>query len=205
MKYFKDKSAEQIFTLCLLVSCVIVMLFCAIVRLCGGLWFTADLDSVPVPSEFWQQFIKACLLVFELSFTYKILCRTKWIICVVVGVLQTIAIAFIPNLNNTIINIINLFLYFAIPLCFVRQWQAIVDSAFLYIVCLLYSLIFFVGRIGHIDDTAGYNFTYSIIGSIDYKIFIVIMFLIQNYFGGIRLWKNQKRLFLAKDTKMNAE
>ena len=127
MKYFKDKSAEQIFTLCLLVSCVIVMLFCAIVRLCGGLWFTADLDSVPVPSEFWQQFIKACLLVFELSFTYKILCRTKWIICVVVGVLQTIAIAFIPNLNNTIINIINLFLYFAIPLCFVRQWQAIVD------------------------------------------------------------------------------
>ena len=77
MKYFKDKSAEQIFTLCLLVSCVIVMLFCAIVRLCGGLWFTADLDSVPVPSEFWQQFIKACLLVFELSFTYKILCRTN--------------------------------------------------------------------------------------------------------------------------------
>lgn len=56
-EYFRSKNAEQIFTLSLLIGCVGVMIFCAIVRLCGGLWFTADLESVPVPNEFWQTII----------------------------------------------------------------------------------------------------------------------------------------------------
>lgn len=200
--YFRSKSAEQVFTLSLLMGCVSVMLFCAIVRLCGGLWFTADLESVPIPNEFWQDRIMNALFIFELTFVYKILCRTQWIWCILIAIAQTIIIEFIPS--ETIANVVNLVLYVFIPFCFIRQWQTIMDSIILYGVCILYSAIFFVGRIGHIDASGGYNFIYSVVGSIDYKIFIVTMFLIQKYFGGIRLWKNQKRLILAKSPKMNA-
>lgn len=203
MRYFKNKTAEQTFSICLLISCVALMLFCAIVRLCGGLWFAADLDGVPVPNEFWQGRIMNVLLAFELTFVYKILCRTKWIWCILIAIAQTVIIIFIPS--ETIINIINLALYFIIPLCFTRQWQTIIDSAFLYATSLLYCLIFFVGRIGQIEANAGYNFIYSIIGSIDYKIWYITIFLIQNYFGGIRLWKTQKRLILQKDLKTSAD
>ena len=202
MKYFKDKTAEQTFSLCLLISCVAIMLFCAIVRLCGGLWFAADLDGVPVPNEFWQDRIMNALLAFELTFVYKILCRTKWIWCILIAIAQTVIIIFIPS--ETIANIVNLALSFIIPLLLTKQWQTIIDSAFLYATSLLYCLIFLVGRIGQIETNAGYNFVYNIIGSIDYKIWYVTIFLIQQYFGGIRLWKTQKRLILQKDLKMNA-
>lgn len=205
MKYFKDKTAEQIFSLCLLVSCVFIMLFCAIVRLCGGLWFSADLDGIPIPSEFWQRFIKGCLLLFELTFVYKILCRTKWTICIAIGIIQIIAITYIPNLSNTAINVINLVIMFIIPLCFTRQWQTLIDSTILYLLTTLYGLTFLIGRIGEVSQTSGYDFVYNILGSIDYKIFIINIYLIQYYFGGIRLWKTQKRLILQKDLKTKAE
>lgn len=203
MKYFKDKTAEQVFSLCLLISCILIMLFCAVVRLCGGLWFSADLDGVPVPSEFWQDRIMNILFAFELTFVYKILCRTKWIWCVLIAIAQTVIIIFIPS--ETIANVINLVLYFIIPLCFTRQWQTLIDSGILYFASFIYILIFSVGRIGHIDTSAGYNFIYSVIGSFDYKIFIVNIYLIQKYFGGIRLWKTQKRLILQKDLRTSAE
>lgn len=202
MKYFKDKTAEQIFSLCLLISCILIMVFCAVVRLCGGLWFSADLDGVPVPSEFWQDRIMNILFAFELTFVYKILCRTKWIWCVLIAITQTVVVWFLPQGNVNVSGIFNLVLYFIIPLLFTKQWQTLIDSAVLYIASILYCLIFFVGRIGHIDTSAGYNFIYNIIGSIDYKIWYVVVYLIQKYFGGIRLWKTQKRLILQKDLKI---
>lgn len=197
--WFKSKSAEQIFSLCLLLTCVFVMLFCAIVRLCGGLWFTADLDSVPIPNEFWQQFIKGCLLVFELTFTYKILCRTSWFMCICIGIIQTVIIAFIPDSNNTISNIINLVMILAIPICFTRKFSTIIDSVILYAMMLLYGLTFLIGRVGYINENAAYDFVTSVITTIDYKLFIVCIYLVQNYFGGIKLWKTQRRLIFQKD------
>lgn len=204
-EYFRNKSAEQIFSLCLLVACVALMLFCAIVRLCGGLWFSADLSKVEVPSEFWQAFIKGVLLLLELAFVYKILCRAKWAICILVGIIQVIAITYIPNLSNTAINIINLVLYFIVPLCFTRQWQTLIDSAVLYGLTSLYAATFLIGRIGEISVNSGYDFAISIFTTIDYKLFIISIYLIQYYFGGIRIWKSQKRLILQKDLKQKKE
>lgn len=199
MKYFKDKSAEQIFTLCLLVSCVVVMLFCAIVRLCGGLWFSADLDSVPVPSEFWQDRIMNGLFVFELTFVYKILCRIQWIWCVLIAIAQTIIIEFIPS--ELIANVVNLVLILILPVLTTKRFFTFIDCVFLYALMTLYGLSFLTGRIGDISQESGYNFVYNVLGTIDYKLFIVVVYMIQKYFGGIRLWKNQKRPILAKDPK----
>lgn len=202
-EYFSDKTGEQIFSLCLLIFIVVAMLFCAIVRLCGGLWFTADLDSVHEPSQFWQDRIMNILFAFELTFVYKILCRTKWIICILIAVLQTILIIFIPS--ELAANIINLALYFIIPICFNRNWFSLLESAILYALQLLYSVLFLVSRIGILDTDSAYNFIYNVLGTIDYKLFIVALYLLIKYFGGIKLWKKQKRLIFQTDLRTKKE
>lgn len=193
--FIKNKTSEQIFSLCLLVACFSIMLFCAIVRICGGLWFTADLSSVPVPNEFWQDRIMNILYVFEATFVYKILCHTRWSVCIIIAILQAIILEFIPN--ELAINAINLATYFIIPFCFRRNLWSLLDSAILYAISLLYSVLFLVGRIGNIDSSATYNFVYNVLGSIDYKIWYVVVYLVQKYCGGIILWKKQKQPVLA--------
>lgn len=202
-EYFYKRTSEQIFSLCLLIGIVVLMLFCCIVRLCGGLWFTADLSSIKEPNKFWQEVIKGALLTFELVFVYKLLCRTKWWICFVIAVCETgigILISYLLRnfeYNQTITNIFYMLCYFIVPLPFVRHWFSLIDSAVIYILGFLYSLLFMVGRIGNLE-IGTFNFVFNVIGAIDFKLFIVALYLIINYFGGIRLWKNQKRLILQK-------
>lgn len=202
-EYFSTKTSEQIFSLCLLVGITALMLFCCIVRLCGALWFTADLSGIKEPNIVWQEIVMGLLLTFELTFVYKLLCRAKWWVCIVLSIAETlcgIGIGYaIPDIDisHIVVNIFSMLCIFIIPLPFVKHWFSLIDSAVVYVSGLLYSVIFTVGRIGGINDNA-YNFIISVIGAIDYKLFVVSLFLTINYFGGIKLWKKQKRLILQK-------
>lgn len=203
-EYFSDKTGEQIFSLCLLIFIVVAMLFCAIVRLCGGLWFTADLESISEPSRFWQEVIVAALLAFELLFVYKILCRTKWIICLGIAIAESligILIGYLTNGNTIATNIFYLVCYLVIPIPFVKHWFCIIESIILYALQMLYAVLFLTGRIGIFDTESAYNFIYNVLGTIDYKLFIVTLYLLIKYFGGIKLWKSQKRLIFQTDLK----
>lgn len=205
--FFKNKTAEQTFSICLLISIVFIMLFCAIVRLCGGLWFAADMSKIVEQSKLWQEVIKGALLVVELLFVYKILCRTSWLGCFVIAVAQSICVAIIVfNTNNSIIcNIFNLLCYFIIPLIFVKHWFSLIESAILYILELAYSALFLVGRIGGINTEAAYSFVASILGTIDYKLFIVSLYFVIKFLGGIKLWKTQKRLIFQVDLRIKKD
>lgn len=204
-EYFRTKTSEQIFSLCLLIGIVALMLFCAIVRLCGGLWFTADLSGIKEPSKTWQEIIKGALMTFELIFVYKLLCRTKWWICYIIGVIETglgILLSYLlrnVEYGQTIVNVFYMLCYFIVPLPFVRHWFSLIDSAVLYALELIYGLLFLVGRIGNVPKMGGYDFVISVLTTIDYKLFIVALYLTINFFGGIKLWKNQKRLILMKN------
>ena len=200
-EYFKNKTGEQIFALCLLVSVILVMLFCAIVRLCGGLWFAADMSKIVEPSKFWQEIIKGTLLLTELIFVYKILCRTSFFICFLIALAETlVGILLGETVNNAIIiNLFNMACILFIPIFFVRSWFSLLENALLYGLSMLYGIVFLVGRIGGIDTEAAYNFVYNILGIIDFKLFFVALYLVVKYFGGIRLWKTQKRLIFQKD------
>ena len=201
-EYFNGKTGEQIFVLCLLITCIAVMLLCLIARLCGVLWFAADLEAIPIPNEFWQEIINAALMIFELVFVYKILCRTKWWICFLLSIVETltgILIGYLTNKNTIITNIFYLICILIIPIFFVKKWYSIFENALLYAISMLYGIVFLVGRIGIFSETAAYNFVYNVLGTIDYKIFIVCIYLIVKYFGGIRLWKTQKRLIFQAD------
>lgn len=187
--HFRKKTPEQVFSFCLFIGCFSLMLFCAIVRLCGGLWFSADLSYIKEPSPFWQEIIMACLLIFELLFVYKILCRTKWIWCFLISIAQVILLYF--SKSALIDNIINLVLYFAIPFVFKRKWGVLLESAFMYIVCTLYASLFLLARIGSVNVNYQFNFVYNVLGCIDYKLFIVSIYLYIKNFGGIKLWKTK--------------
>lgn len=195
-EYFKNKTGEQIFSLCLLTSVTLIMLFCAIVRLCGGLWFAADMSKITAPSKIWQETVKATLLIFELLFVYKILCRTSFLTCFGIAIAETlVGILLGETVNNSIVsNLFYMACYFIIPLCFRRKLFSLLESAILYGLQILYAALFLTGRIGGIDTQAAYNFVISVLGTIDYKLFIVAMYLFIKYFGGIKLWKKQKRL-----------
>lgn len=200
--YFHSKTPEQIFSLCLLIVTSFTMLLCVIARLCGCLWFAADLTSVKEPSRFWQEVIKGALLVFELVFVYKILCRASWLVCFGIAVVETlVGILLGETISNTIVS--NLF-YMAcilfIPVFFVRSWFSLLENAILYCLSMLYGIVFLVGRIGGIGDL-GYSFIESVLGAIDFKLFFVALHLVVKYFGGIRLWKTQKRLIFQKDLR----
>lgn len=199
-EYFKNKTGEQIFALCLLVSVILVMLFCAIVRLCGGLWFAADISKIVEPSKFWQEIIKGILLLIELIFVYKILCRTSFFICFLIALAETlVGILLGETVNNVIVtNLFNMACILFIPVFFVRSWFSLLENALLYGLSMLYGIVFLVGRIGGIDTEAAYNFVYNILGIIDFKLFFVALYLVVKYFGGIRLWKTQKRLIFQK-------
>lgn len=191
MRYFKNKTAEQTFSICLLISCVALMLFCAIVRLCGGLWFAADLDGVPVPNEFWQEVIMGLLLAFELVFVYKILCRAKWSVCVIIAVVETIfgiLIGYLTESNRIATSLFYMACILIIPIFFVRKWWSVLENALLYGISTLYGIVFLVGRIGN-TDIATYNFIINVLSAIDFKIFFVALYLFINHFGGIKLWK----------------
>lgn len=200
-EYFKSKTAEQIFSLCLLCGIVLTMLFCAIVRLCGGLWFSADFSQITAPSKEWQEAIKGALLIFELLFVYKILSRTSFLTCFFIATIETlIGILLGEFVNNAIIsNLFYMTCILFIPVFFVKTWFSFLENAIMYALCMLYGIVFLVGRIGGVDDTSAYNFTASVLGTIDYKLFIISLYLFVKNFGGIKLWKGQKRLIFQKD------
>lgn len=194
---FKNKTAEQVYTMSLLIGCFCLMLVCAIVRLCGGLWFSADLSSIQEPNQKIQDIILGALLVFELTIVYKILCRTKWLYCIVISICQLILIYIVDN--KLIANIINLVAYFVVPLVFTKRWFTLVDSAFMYIITIVYSMLFLVGRIGDLDPNGAYNFIYNVLGTIGYKLFVVSIYWFIKYYGGIKLWRKQRRLICQRD------
>lgn len=199
--YFSSKTPEQILSLCLLIVTSFTMLLCVIARLCGCLWFAADLTSVKEPSKFWQEVAKGALLTFELTFVYKLLIRRPSVVCFAIALAETlIGILLGEFVNNVIVsNLYYMTCIIVIPAIFVRRWYSLLDNVILYAMAMLYGIAFSVGRIGGVNAAFAYDFVVSIIGTIDYKLFIVSLYLFVKYFGGIRLWKTQKRLIFQRD------
>ena len=193
--------ANKVFALCLMISMIALMLLCLITRLCGVLWFSANISSIPTPSKFWQEVIKGILLVFELLFSYKILCRTSWSVCLCTSLFVTAVGILLGELVNNVIvsNVYYMACIIILPIFFVRHWFSLIDNVVLYALSMVYGIVFLVGRIGGVENDSAYNFANNVLGTIDYKLFIVSLYLLVKCFGGIKLWKTQKRLIFQVD------
>lgn len=179
------------------------MLGCLILRLYNIDWLLASFDKIPELSEFWQDRVMNVLFIFEMTFTFKILTRKRWLFCIITSIIQTVIIEFIPQ--ELYANIFNLCIILFVPVICTREIRTIIDSIFLYAIMLLYSVIFLVGRTGSLDTNSAYNFEYNIVSILDYKLFITVTYFYIKHYGGIRLWKTQKRLLLQKDLKKTQE
>lgn len=62
LRYRESHTDEQVLSMVLIISCIILTMFFAIVRLCNGLWFRyIDFNSVKLPSFIIQQHIMMIL------------------------------------------------------------------------------------------------------------------------------------------------
>lgn len=200
LKYRESHTDEQVLSMVLIISCIILTMFFAIVRLCNGLWFRyIDFNSVKLPSFIIQQHIMMILQIFEMLFCYKLLLRTSWLISLILAIIHTVLSGYIPYPYNIIVC--NIF-WLSCGLITTKSWKTIVDFIFLFTVISLYGLLF-VNGLFTTFSAQNSNFLYNVLGTIDYKLFIVSLYLIINYFGGIKLCKKKPTLILLNQQKLN--
>lgn len=77
-----------------------------------------------------------------------------------------------------------------------RGW-AVIDFLFIYLLMFLYGLLLTVAKFGGLSLEYAYSFYANTIGIIDYKLFVVTLYLYTKYKGGIKLWKSMKRKLLS--------
>lgn len=137
------------------------------------------------------------LLVFEITFTYKILCKTKFIYCFVLALLET---AILGCISNRIIElVVQLVLYFGLPVLITKDINSLIDCVVLFAITNLYSILFCYGRFGNVETYYAYSYIHGVLSTIDYKLLFVAIYLIIKTFGGVRLWKRQKRLLFQME------
>ena len=138
------------------------MIICLIARLFGLLWFSFDLSKIVEPSKFWQEIVKGILLLIELVLIYRILCRTSSFLCFFLALGETlVGILLGETINNYVVS--NLF-YMAcilfIPVFFVKTWFSFLENVIMYAICMLYGIVFLVGkRMENPDGSYGEHFT----------------------------------------------
>lgn len=192
-KQNKHLEANRTFASSVAVICIVLVIISAVARLFGILWFAADYSLITIPSETIQIVIFAILKIVELTFVYKILCRTTTVTCLILALVETSIAGF---LTGMVLNIFNLLCWILVPLLFnAEDWKhCLMDNIILYVVLLLYSATFLIGRVGTIVD-AKFDFVVSIICAIDYNLFIIAIYSVVELYGGIKLWKTKHKLF----------
>ena len=182
---------KALFILCITMTCISVLL-----RLFGIELLIADTEVVPRVNETIQITIKAIIKIIELTLIFNILCHIdkKW--CVLLAIIETVLAGF---LDGVVLNIFNLLCILLLPVLFnTRGWKySLLDNIILYAVLLLYSVTFLYGRVGAIKDVK-FDFVISTLCSIDYILFLAVICFGVKIFGGIKLWKKQRRPLFAK-------
>lgn len=185
MNRLKDKTKSEIaLTLCL-TSMIALMIFFALCRLCGWGYFANNYIEHEF-SLFWSEFILFILKAFEAIIILLTLTKCKWWICGIIGIVWTfIYLLPIPTWSNTIIDIVYIV---CMPLFFNKKKQESIGNSILFVAFLsIYQILLMIGRYS-IDINAKFNYLAGIANIIDYKLFILVLYL----------FVNQKRRTMSK-------
>lgn len=174
---------------------MILTLAAFLFHLFGLNWFETHV-KLPEPSEWVQKGVIAGLKVLELTFVYKMLTHKSFLLCVVLSIVHTVLAGFIPIrvLQSAIDGVAMLIL--TVIFRKDRGW-AVIDFLFIYLLMFLYGLLLTVAKFGGLSLEYAYSFYANTIGIIDYKLFVVTLYLYTKYKGGIKLWKSMKRKLLS--------
>ena len=171
-------------------SLTILSFICHIV---GLEWFSSLNVSLKTPPELAQKFINCGLNAIELIFVYKILIREHSLLCSIVAVLQAVFVGFAPSVFQGLINMSCMCLLTVI----LRKdhVHGLIDFVVLAILMTLYAALLQITKFGTVSSDSANDFYKGIVSVIDYKLFIVTLYMFIKYKGGIKLWKMKRKLF----------
>lgn len=171
-------------------SLTILSFICHVV---GLGWFSSSNVSLKIPSELAQKFINCGLNVIELIFVYKILIREHSLLCSIVAVLQAVFVGFAPSVFQGLINMSCMCLLTVI----LRKdhVHGLIDFVVLAILMTLYAALLQITKFGAVSSDSANDLYKGIVSIIDYKLFIVTLYMFIKYKGGIKLWKRKRKLF----------
>lgn len=169
---------------------VILTVLAALFHLFGIKWLAGSVE-IPEPHPVIAKIIKALLKVVELVFMYKLTTKKGFGICILISIAQTALVGFLPT--GTLQSVADIVFLVAFPLVFRQdRGNALIDTVFLYLILCIYAGLFLLAKFGGLALDYGYSFYASILGVIDYKLFVVTLYLYVNYKGGIQLWMKRK-------------
>lgn len=171
------EKGKQVYIYSLFITCLATTVFLAIFRL---IFPNLLVESVKLPNlcETTQSIILLCLMIFELFFVYKILLyKNKNITCLVLAILQSLIGREIPSYNWT--SAFHMFCLFVIPLILNKNFRSLLRTTFLYGIELIYCSIFLFAKFGKVEACMADNFYYSVLSVLDYKLFIVTIYLLK--------------------------
>ena len=160
----------------------------ALFRLFGMSTFESTF-KINEPSQMIQKIIKSALFVIEDIFVYKILTRRNWMVCLSFSCIHLIVSGFFASNISWVVDIAILLLLSVLSR---RKWSTIVDFLFLYALMTLYGFLSVFAKTGSVSVGNRTSFYVGIITGIDYKLFIVTLYLYTLMKGGIRLWKRMR-------------
>lgn len=174
MNRLKDKSKGEIaLTLCL-TSMIILMAFFAVCRLCGWGYFANNYTEHEY-NYFWSEFILFILKAFEAVIILLTLTKCKWWICAIIGIAY--ASILIPNIFANYVFWIDCAYILVIPCILNKRKQESFGYNILFLIfILLYQLLMMYSRYS-INLSEKFNYLAQVASIIDYKIFLVVLFL----------------------------
>ena len=179
--------AGAFYTFVLLTGCALLF------HLFGTDWFSSTV-RISEPSLFWQKAIKALLKIFELVFVYKILGKRGYAASIIVSIIHTIGVGFLPVPLFPVANAACMLIF---SFLLRPKFRTVINFAFLYALMSFYGAAVLIAKFGTVGDQAGISFYANIAAALDYKLFLVTIYFYIKYKGGFKLWKSAKIVFLA--------
>lgn len=171
---------------------VTLTMLASLLHIFGLDWFASSVH-IPEPSYFICELIKSLLKILELVFMYKITIKKGFLFCVGISSVQTGVVGFLPL--GTAQSIADFVLLVSLPILLRKdRLYGFIDAIALYMILCLYASLFLLAKFGGLTLDYGYSFYANIIGIIDYKLFVVTLYLYIKYKGGVKLWM-KRRLF----------
>jgi hypothetical protein len=191
-KTFSD--SKTTFVAGMFYTCLSLTVVAFLLHVFGLDWFASTVE-IPDPDETVQKAVKASLLVFELFFVYRMLTKRSVFTCLSVSLCHMVGIGYLPA--GAIVSWANIVIMLLLSLGLRPQLHVILDYAFLYFLLNSYGVLVLLIKFGNVDVSYGMSFFYNVAAMIDYKLFIVSVYLFTKYKGGFRLWKTMKRPLLS--------
>ena len=174
------KSPKQVFITGMFYAFIGMTIVAFLFHLFGINWFASTVETVPEPTEVVEQAVLAILKAFELLFVHRMLTHRSWLLCLILAIVQVGIVGFIPS--DLFQKVTDFGIMLVVAIVFRKdKLRALGNFVVLAILMNIYSALMLVAKFGGIVEDFTYSFYANIASLIDYKLFIVTVYLYTKY------------------------